>query len=509
VPKDGFCIKEDKTDFPPEVIVVSVAQRIIKNAVYISSSSFTVMALTVVYTVLCARYFGVEGYGVYAFSLSLIMLISAFSRYGLEFIAVREVAKDRSKVRKYLSNISAIKMLFAVVLLSLVSAYLFATGQPLERQVVVFVFVSSSFFIMLAEGFRWSFQAFQVMEYESFLKVLQSSLLLVSLLAIVYFRLGIIFFAMAYLLVSIIVAVFCFYFTVSRVSKFRLEFDFPFIKKIVLGAIPLGMMFVFSAFYLNVDNILISTIRSDVETGWYSAAYKLMSYVRVLLAYYLLVVYPAFSHLGKTSVKGAFIELFNKSFYLLLMVTLPISVGTFLLSGRIITLFFGQGFSNSTQALNILIWALPIVTIGGLFAYALISIGKQLICAFATFVGLLVNLGVDLALIPKHGFMGAAYGILAAEIVVLLIILYLNERHIKFRPQFLELIKVALAVLGMSFLTYFLRDAALYYVIPASAFSYLVLLLMFKAVTREDLLMIIDSFRAREKVADTVEYEQV
>jgi|GEM_PF-3173248 len=486
---------------------MSTAGKIIRNTVYMFSGTFAVMVLSIVFTVLCARYFGAEGYGLYAFSLSLVMMVTAFSKSGLDIIAVREVAKDRSLAAKYLSNITAFKILFSLAVLALVSLYLFSSGRPLHREMVVLVFVSSSLFYVVSEGFRWGFQAFQLMEYESALKVLQSSLVLLALLIVVVFRSDISTFACLYLAGSVMLTIICFFLASYKIARFGLELDLGFLKELVYSAIPVGLMFAFTAIYLNVDNVLISSIRGDIETGFYSAAYKIMAYVKNLIMFYLLVIFPALSHFGRETLSGAFAKLLGKSVELLLIVTLPIAFGVFFLSGQFIELFFGAGFAPSAQALTLLIWILPIAVLTSLMGHALISVGRQLICGLVTFIGLIVNLVVDLMLIPVYGFMGAAYGILAAEVVVLVVITAFAVKHLTFDLRLFNAARIFACASLMGLVTYLLRGHGLPVSVGASAAVFGVLLFASGAVTRQDLDMIRGAFSSGDIPVESVEYE--
>jgi O-antigen/teichoic acid export membrane protein len=273
--------------------------------------------------------------------------------------------------------------------------------------------------------------------------------------------------------------------------------------------VPLGFMFVFTAIYLNFDKILISMIKGDFDTGLYGAAYKLSDYLKMMTGLYFPIIFPALSHLSKESISGRFSRLIEKSFYLLLMVTLPISIGTTVLSDRFVVLFFGKEFIASAGALGWLIWILPFGALSGLFGYSLISIGKQHLCGIATFAGLVVNIILNLILIPKYGFIGAAYSILMAEILVALIVLYFNEIHLKVRFDKASVVKLMVAAFIMFILTYSLRGKSLYLVIPISAAVYVAVLWVLKLIKPADWMLIREAFLKKEGVTEIVEYEQI
>ena len=84
---------------------MNTVQRIAKNTGILLASQITSRLLAFFYNIYTARYLGAEGFGTLSFALAFTGVFGIFSNLGLNTLAVREVARDRSFAGKYLGNI--------------------------------------------------------------------------------------------------------------------------------------------------------------------------------------------------------------------------------------------------------------------------------------------------------------------------------------------------------------------------------------------------------------------
>lgn len=115
----------------------------------------------------------------------------------------------------------------------------------------------------------------------------------------------------------------------------------------------------------------------------------------------------------------------------LLVLALPIAVGTTILAEPIILLIPGPGYlPQSAWALQILIWYLPISFTNGLLQYVLIAVNRQRILSVAFAVGVAFNITANLLLIPPFGYLAAAVVTVVSEVVLLAPFLWVTLREV-------------------------------------------------------------------------------
>jgi O-antigen/teichoic acid export membrane protein len=84
----------------------------------------------------------------------------------------------------------------------------------------------------------------------------------------------------------------------------------------------------------------------------------------------------------------------------------------------VVGLLYGPGYTPAIGALQVLIWTIPVTLLSGHYRYALIACGRQGLEFGAAAIGAVVNIGLNLVLIPHLGIAGAAWSLVASEIVI-------------------------------------------------------------------------------------------
>jgi O-antigen/teichoic acid export membrane protein len=142
------------------------------------------------------------------------------------------------------------------------------------------------------------------------------------------------------------------------------------------------------------------------------------------------------------------------------MVTaLPLAVVITYLAGEVVRLFWGVGFlPDSAVALRILIWFLPLSFFNGLTQYVLIAVGRQARITLAFAVAALFNVGANLLLIPRFGYVAAAGVTIASEIVLLVPFLVALRGRVAVGPAAVAAARPVPAALAAALLLWLLRD---------------------------------------------------
>ena len=166
--------------------------------------------------------------------------------------------------------------------------------------------------------------------------------------------------------------------------------------------------------FFKIDALLLPGMAGDVAAGTYAAAYKVSEGAGIFQSSFTLALFPRLSRDADLS------HAYRLALRALLQLGFPLAVGVALLSEPIVALVGGRQYlPDSATALAILICYLPLSYINGLTQYVLIATGKQRLLTGAFAVALAFNLAANLLLIPRFGFVGAAWVTVASEIVLL------------------------------------------------------------------------------------------
>jgi O-antigen/teichoic acid export membrane protein len=198
----------------------------------------------------------------------------------------------------------------------------------------------------------------------------------------------------------------------------------------------------------NVDSILIGVMLGAAPVGWYAAAYKPVTAILAAPVTYFMGLFPVLSrYQGEPEKLRAIL---TRSLRFSAIFAIPVGVGGTLLAEPVIGLLFGESYRAAVVPLQLLSWSAALITLRGTFRHALNAAGRQrndLSCAVAAAV---INVGLNLVLIPMYGIVGAAAATLVCDICWLLLAVYFFSKHIMILPVLEALWRPVLAGLGMA-----------------------------------------------------------
>jgi len=201
--------------------------------------------------------------------------------------------------------------------------------------------------------------------------------------------------------------------------------------------------------FFRIDMLLLKPMRGDAVVGYYSAAYKYIDGLNIIPSYFTLAIFPVMSRFAE-SARDSLVKAYIVSVRLLLMISLPIAVGTPFIATELILLLGGSKFlPESAVALKLLIWYLPFSYINSVTQYVLIAIDQQRFLTKAFLIGVTFNTIANVIFIPRYGFQAAAVITVLSELVLMAPFYYCVRRHLGPLPWFHIAWQPAVAALVM------------------------------------------------------------
>jgi len=177
----------------------------------------------------------------------------------------------------------------------------------------------------------------------------------------------------------------------------------------------------------------------------------------------------------------------------MLILGIPIAVGTTLLADRIITLVFGDGYAPSVVVLQLLIWSLVFIFANAPFFRLFESTNKQMVVTKITGLMVIVNVAINLVLIPRFSYVGASIAMLITEFLVVALTFFLAEKdfHVLKKTELASiLLKVVSASALMGLFIAYLHNLNLFLVIVLASLLYFGTLYVVKGIEKEDIMLI-------------------
>lgn len=439
--------------------------------------------LALLLTFLVARKLGAAGLGAYSFAFAFASLFIVLSEFGTLTFLVKEVAADKSKAPLYVRSIAFLKFIFGLVTFGLSVMFIMLTkgSDPFAIRLVVLASIVM-FFNYYGYLFRAVFQAYERMEFDAFLRVLEKFISVGS---------GIILLFLGYGLEAVIIAQVVSYFIVFVVSwvlitkKFvplGFHFDKKLAARIIVSSAPFWLTSAFIYIYFRIDTVMLSFMTDYVQVGLYNAGYKFLEALAFFQTAVLVSVFPTFSRLHMEGSKENLSKFFKESFYFLFSYAAPLCLGGLMVSLQLLSFVYGQPFTvaNSVLSLKILFIALFFLFVNYIMGFLLNSINKGKQFTIVAGIAVIVNVVTNLIVIPKYGIVGSSFATVLTEIVNFGLLFYLIKKS-GFSLPFVRLLKPAFCAGLMFILLYFFQKLWLDKIFLENMIAYISISVIFGA----------------------------
>jgi len=467
---------------------MNTIQRVVKNVLSLLTTQIILAILSLVLSIFIARFLGDVAFGKYSFANAFPIIFLIFLDFGFETLLIRDVARDKSLAGKYLTNILVFKVLLIPFVFSFIVISINIMGYPESTKNLVYLISLYIIFLSLSAAFKVTFRAYEKMEYDAgistFFTIIRTGLGILFL----FLGYGLIEIGWIFVLSTFIEFIISYLICRKKFVKPKLEFDFSFLRKSFKNALPLGIFTVFSFIFVRIDTVMLSYMKGDAVVGWYNAAYSLVLGFTPIPQLFMMSLLPLLSYSYISSRKSLQIT-YEKSFKYLFFLGLPISVGIFMLSKNFIILFYGDEFINSIDALKILTWDVILKFLYICAGYILISTDNQKKMATLVVFSALLNIVLNLFLIPSFSYIGSGVATLITELFLLISYLFLNMRnsfslHIK---KFLFQPLIACGV--MALFLYQFPEIQLVEKIIFAIIIYFIILFLTRGFSKDDILL--------------------
>lgn len=435
-----------------------------------------------------AGYLGAKDLGILSVALSITVLLGVIGDLGLSSLMTREISRDQSLASKYLGSILLVKILLAIVTFGVTAITVNILGYSELTIKVVYIITLSNIATNFTQIFNSVFQAFHRFEFQSFALILNSILMTIGIIFSVSQKLDLIYFASVYFIVNTILFLYSFFICLKKFTFLDLKIDWIFWKRIILESIPFWLNSVFVLIYFKIDMVMLSSISGDIAVGLYSASYRLIDALGFIPVILMSTMYPIFSKFHITS-RDSLEFAFKKSFKILIIISIPIGIGTTILANRIILfIYHNVQYSPSAAALQILIWASVLSFMNYTPATYFSSTNRQRVLMTFTCIGAILNIFLNLILIPRFSYNGAAIATVFSELAVgLLMISNMHDIQNLFALLTDIILKSLVAGAFMGAFLLIFQNCTLILLILFAAILYFIVLYIINGFEKEDI----------------------
>ncbi|MBU1632425.1 MAG: polysaccharide biosynthesis C-terminal domain-containing protein [Nanoarchaeota archaeon] len=415
---------------------------------------------------LLTRNLTLEQFGVYSIFSATIAMFSVLLELGVSQYVITKLPSFEYSIKVF----SFFSLLFFVIIFVIISL-LIIIFSPLQNffigllKVGKYVFEFKLTLIILGlesisrvvSSYLMALKKIELANFLSFLK----PLLLISTLSIfiLFYQLSLKLVLMLWIIVSATILAFYLFFIFGDFTFFYINhrrINLPLVRQALFFSIPLVPALACSWTIEFADRYILNFYSNPSNVGLYTLAFSLAAIVFSLSTIVSQVLYPHISESwGK---KKNYVILFNAQLKYSLLILIPSLIGVFVMREQFITLIAGVNYLKSANVLVILLFFPFFASFISIFYQANLLNNKTFKIFLVYLSGAVINIILNILLIPKFFMYGAAFATITSYFVMFLLVLWLSkDMMIRWNMRFIRPFRILIAAIIMGVILHILN----------------------------------------------------
>ena len=382
-------------------------------------------------------YFGRTAFGELQIVLTYVTVYWLLTDFGLNAVVVRHMAAEPDREQEYLGGLISLRTILSLGLALVSGLVLLMLPYSFEIKLAA----GLGIFTIFTQGIKGAIHGLFQTRLRYDLQLIESLIGSIVYLGLVYWLTrqdySLFYLVGAFVAGQVTMTLVSIYFT-TRLARFQFNFNPVLLKQLAIATLPFGISLLFNLGNFKLDSFLLSILRLEHyanadAVGIYNVAYKFFEFALIVPTFLMNALYPVLIKSFEDSLPK-----FRRLFWQSGLVLLTIAVGgmslTFVLAPWMISLVGSlDEYQESVTVLKILIAAAPVFFLSSLLMWTVLVFKDQKVLIKIYAAAFLVNLTLNLWLIPEYGFYGAAATTGVSELLIL--ILLAGHIYAKFKEQ--------------------------------------------------------------------------
>ena len=383
-------------------------KKIMANIGWLSVDKLIHLLVGLLVGVWITRYLGPDQFGLLSYTQAFVALFSVLASLGMDVVVVRNMVLNPDTARETLGTAFIMRMaagLVTICLTMLAISIMYPNDQLIK--LLVGIIAAGTVFQAFDTIDLW-FQARVTSRYTVYAK--NAAFLAVSLLkvALILTDASLVAFALAGLVEVIIgSAGLVIVYRISGQSLAKWRGSLTWGKDLLRDSWPLIFSSLVIMIYMRIDQIMLREMLGDSSVGVYSAAVRLAEIGYFIPMAVVPSVFPSIVEARKVS-DDLFHKRLQNLYRLMALLGYGVAIPGALLANWVVGFLYGSDFSESGPILAVLFWAGLFTNLGVARTSYLTMVNWPRVHFMTTFAGCVINIAVNLLLIPRYGGMGAA-----------------------------------------------------------------------------------------------------
>lgn len=362
---------------------------------------------------------GHEEWGIYAAVFALAFNFSFIADFGLNQYFTNQIAKHPDRTKELYRYMLPIKLSLFAIFPFIMCAIGYSIGYELKSIVMLGLVTMIHGFIQLMNFFRAGLQGQQNFKLDAYAQNFHKAILVILAFLLIYSAYTSTYnYAIAYL-ISLGIATFISYILLRRdEGTASLRWDIDKIKNLVRKSFPFALITLLYSFNERIDQVMIERLYGPVESGIYSAAYRILDAAMMYLWIVLPMFFSKFSHRNMTIPQKT--DLLKKGVFITSLPIVLFTIAMFYGGTYVFSIFQNNegSYIRIAQLFSILSLSLLVNGYFSILSTYLTSNNFTKPVNYLLIISIVFNGITNWIFIPQHGAFAAAWTTLGSTLIL-------------------------------------------------------------------------------------------
>lgn len=380
---------------------------------------------------------GLDEYGLYFSLLSLSLILNILMDLGINNYVIKTVANNQEEAKSQISSILLLRLILFLFYIGILFSSAFLLGYDSIAMKLLFFLGLNQLFIVFIAYFRGFFSGLQHYKLDSFFSVFDRIVLIITAGSVLLFNLGFQMNIPLYIQLQtfgyFLTFILAFIFFKRIVGTIHWQVDLLHFKSVLKKSLPFALLIILMSIYTRIDGILLHELGSNgnKETGIYAKGFRLLDALYMFGMIFAGLLFPMFSNVLHESVKK--------------VRELVLISANFLISGVIVVVFIlifhSENilqfiYTSDTGAVIPFCWLMLSfigISMNFVFGTLLTANGNLKELNIISAIGVIINISLNIFLIPKYGAAGAGFTAFITQITMAITQFILCTRYFQLK----------------------------------------------------------------------------
>ncbi len=356
---------------------------------------------------------GESAYGIYFALFNFSLVLNILLDIGITNYNNRNIAQHQFLLTKHFSNLVALKFILAFAYAVITLSLALIVGYRGAQLNMLLLLIFNQFLVSFILYVRSNISALQMFKTDSVMSVVDRFLMIAICSFLLWGRatntpFEIEWFVYAqtvsYVLTTLIGLAVIF----RKIDSFRFTLDMAFSRVILKQSFPYALLILLMAFYNRLDSIMIERLLpgGEADAGIYAQGFRVLDAATMFAYLFAGLLLPIFSYMIKTKENVG--QIVNLALMLLIVPAFILALGCFFFRYEIMEMLYHHRDDYSVTIFGILIMGFVPIATTYIFGTLLTANGSMRQLNIMASVAMLLNIVLNLILIPRFNATGAA-----------------------------------------------------------------------------------------------------